>query len=71
MSVQPTTITTSFAKHKEPCLVVHSKRQAVPILGPILASPLAVRRAKMKREGSDVTGVASPSRVEETQSVLE
>lgn len=69
MSVQPTTVTTSFAKHHpEPCLVVDSKRQTVPILGPIAASPLAVRRAKlMKKEGSDV---ASPTRVDETQSVV-
>jgi len=68
MSVQPTTVATSFAKLKEPCLVVDSPRLKVIILGPILASSLAIRRAKlMKREGSDV---ASPSRLEETQSML-
>lgn len=69
MSVQPSTVTTSFIKPKsEPSLVVNSKRQTVPVLGPIAAHPLAVRRAKlMKKEGSDL---ASPTRVDESQSLV-
>lgn len=65
LSVQPTG-TASLARPTETCLVVNSKRQTVPVLGPILASPLAARRAKlMKRLAGEVS---SPSRVEETQS---
>ena len=70
MSVQPSTITNGFATLKEHYIVVDPPRPKVLILGPIVASSLAIRRAQlMKREGSDV---ASSSRVEveETQSML-
>jgi len=48
----------------ESCLIVNSKRETVPVLGPIAASPLAVRRAKLIK--TQATDVASPSREEET-----
>lgn len=47
----------------ESCLVVNSKRETVPVLGPIAASPLALRRAKWLK--TLTTELASPSKAEE------
>ena len=60
LSVQPTG-TPSLAKHLKPRLVVNSKRQTVPLLGPIACSPLATRRAQMQ------IGLVSPRKEEETR----
>ena len=65
LSVQPTG-TASLARPTETCLVVNSKRHKVPTLGPIVASPLAARRAKLMQRL--VREAPSPSRVEDTQS---